>query len=156
IRATIKKTIEIYQDDKGSVRWDQLGTWTKSSPPNLRVSAYRERVLRPGDTVCVIGHYSAARGGIVPSDQPIADPVTIETGEEDVFVRRAKRGAVGYCIGALIFAAIYVGALIGIYAFTPLDEAEQRNPSMVASWPEIRLEHLLDRKIRPLMQHMNM
>ena len=142
IRATINKSIEIYKDDKGSVRWDQVGVRTES--PNLQVSAYRERLLEPGDTVCVIGRYSAARGGIVPSDSPFADPVSIESGEEESFVRSANRGAIGYTIGALIFSAIYLAAVIVFHAKIPLEAGEQRDKSMVASWPEIRFEHMLD------------
>jgi len=156
IRATIQQSMDIYKDDDGSVRWDQLGTWTKSSSPNLKVAADREQVIRPGDVVCVIGQYSAARGGIVPSDHPITDPVSIEVGEEDAFARRANRGAVGYFIGGLIFSAIYLGGMLALHAFVPLEASEQQNPSMVASWPEIRLERILDREVRPRMLQMGM
>ena len=156
IRKTIKDAFDIYKDDDGSVRWDQVGTWTKSSQPTLQSATFRERLLRPGDMVCVIGHYSAARGGIIPSAHPISDPVTIEAGEEEVFARRAKQGAVGYFIGGLIFSAVYVIGMIALHAFTPLDATEQRNPTLIATWPEIRLEWLLDRKFRPRMKEMGM
>ena len=142
IRATINKSIEIYKDDKGSVRWDQIGVGTES--PNLQVSAYREVLVRPGDTVCVVGRYSAQRGGIVPSDSPMMDAVSIETGEEEAFERHATRGAIGYLIGALIFSAIYLAGLVVFHAKIPLESTEQRKKGWVASWPEIRFEHLLD------------
>jgi len=144
IRATIQKTIEIYKDDDGSVRWDQLGPWTRSTPPNLQVSSYRELVLKPGDTVCVIGRYSSTRGGIVPSDHSLTDPVTIEVGDDgENFVRSAKSGAIGYFIGGIIFCSVYLAGLIALHARIPLAALEQQNRKLVASWPEIRLEHAL-------------
>jgi hypothetical protein len=153
-RKAIADISVIYKDDDGSVRWDQRGLrppLDAGKPLNRQTFAYRERVIRPGDGVCVSGRYSAERGGIVPSDHPLIDPVTIEVGDENEFVRRASGGAVGYFIGGMIFTAIYAGALIALHASVPLEAMEQRRPSMVASWTEIRLERLLDRQVRPHM-----
>jgi len=102
----------IYKDDDGSVRWDQRGPWPAQ---NLETATYREKLLRPSDVVCVIGHYSAARGGIVPAPSPFLDPVILEVGsEESSFVSKAVAGTTAYFIGGVIFAAIYAGGVIAL------------------------------------------
>jgi hypothetical protein len=153
-RKSIADIAGIYKDDDGSVRWDQRGLrppLDAGRPLNLQTAGYREWLVRPGDFVCVIGRYSTERGGIVPSDHPLIDPVTIEVGEESAFARRASAGAAGYFIGGAIFLAIFLAGLLVLHASVPLDAVEQHNPSMVASWTEIRLERLLDRSVRPHM-----
>ena len=140
-RRSIADITKIYKDDDGSVRWDQRGLrppLDTGRPLNLQTAVYREWLVRPGDFVCVIGRYSTERGGIVPSDHPLIDPVTIEVGEESAFACRASAGAAGYFIGGAIFLAIFLAGLLVVHASVPLDALEQHNPSMVASWTEIR------------------
>ena len=158
-RRSIADMAAIYKDDDGSIRWDQRGLrppFDVGKPIDLQSATYREMLLKPGDSVCVIGRYSAQRGGIIPSEHPMVDPVTVEVGEPEVFTRRAMSGAVGYFIGGLIFSAIFVAALVALHAFVPLAASEQMNPAMVASWPEIRLERLLDTRVRPRMHEAGM
>ncbi len=158
LRQAITDLQAIYRDDDGSVRRDQRGVRPNldTGSIDLDVARYNEVVLRPGDPVCVIGRYSAQRGGIVPSDHPIADPVTIEVGEPDAFVPRARFGAVGYLIGGAIFLGVALVALLAFHAAIPLDAAEQMSPTMLASWPEIRFERFLDKRVRPLMRQAGM
>ncbi|HSP15300.1 MAG TPA: hypothetical protein VLV78_11160 [Thermoanaerobaculia bacterium] len=149
----------IYRDDDGSVRWDQRGLrppLDTGKPIDMSTATYREMLLRPGDPVCVIGSYSAQRGGIVPSSSPLVDPVTLEVGEPEVFTKRASVGAVGYSIGGVIFLGAVLVALVVFHALVPLEASEQMRPGMVASWPEIRLERFLDKRVRPLMREAGM
>ena len=153
-RKAITDISAIYKDDDGSVRWDQRGVrppLDATRPLDQQNFAYREKLVRPGDSVCVIGHYSAERGGIVPSKNPLIDAVSIEVGDENVFARRASSSAVAYFFGGAIFSAIYIGALVAFHASIPLSATEQHRPSMIASWTEIRLEQLLERRVRPHM-----
>lgn len=110
-RKSLSDMRAIYKDDDGSVRWDQRGTFP---PQNLETATYCEKLLRPSDVVCVIGHYSAARGGIVPAASPFLDPVILEVGSEESFASRAVAGATAYFIGGLIFAAIYAGGVLAL------------------------------------------
>jgi hypothetical protein len=159
IRQSFSDLMAMYRDDDGTVRWDQRGVrppLDTNKPIDLSAVTYREMLLRPSDPVCVIGRYSAQRGGIVPSDHPLADPVTLELGEREAFIPRATAGAVGYLIGGTIFLSVIAIAFIVFHALVPLDAAERMAPNMVASWPEIRLERLLDMRVRPMMRNMGM
>lgn len=146
-KTVVADTIAMYKDTDGSVRWDQKGVQPPldaGKPIDLQRATYREQLLRPGDSVCVIGTYSAERGGIVPSDHPLMDPVTLEVGEREAFTGRAATGAVGYFIGGLIFTAIAALALIIFCALVPLNTP---HPTPV----EIRFERFLDARVRPLL-----
>jgi hypothetical protein len=147
---TFKEMMDAYKDDDGSIRTDQC----IRKDANLQNANFVEWLLRPGDEVCAIGRYSSRRGGIVPNPKSaILDRVTIEQGPPEVFARRSIRGAIGYLIGGLIFVAIVAGGLLALYTLVPLEASEQMSPTMKASWPEIRLERLIETRIRgPLRQ----
>lgn len=89
-----------------------------------------------------------ARGGIVPSKEPIVDPVTIERGELDSFAPRAFASGTGYFVGGLIFLAIAFAALAGLFVFVPLDVTERMAPSFRPSWREIELEEWIETRVR--------
>jgi hypothetical protein len=159
IRQSFSDLIDMYGDDDGSVRWDQRGIrppLDTGKPIDLSTATYREMLLRPGDPVCVIGRYSAQRGGIIPSDHPLADPVTLEVGEREAFIPRATAGAAGYLVGGAIFLGVIAIAFIAFHALVSLDAAEWMSPNMVASWPEIRFERWLDNRVRPAMRRAGM
>jgi len=146
---TVKEMMDVYKDDDGSIRTDQC----IRKDADLRNVNFVEWLLRPGDQVCAIGRYSSQRGGLVPNPKSIMDRVMIETGPPEVFARRSIRGAIGYLIGGLIFVTIVAGGLIGLYTFVPLEASEEMSPTMKASWPEIRLERLIETRVRgPLRQ----
>jgi hypothetical protein len=147
IREGWAQLMEVYKDDDGSVSSDRK---FPEAPSELITARYREKHVPAGAQVCVIGRYSAQRGGIVPApDAPIMEQATLEVGEPDSFAGRARRGIVGYFIGGVIFVGAILAGLIGLYAFVPLEAAEQMTPSMRFSWPEIRLERELDQHVRP-------
>jgi len=150
IGQTFKEMMDVYKDDDGSIRTDQC----IRKDADLRNVNFVEWLIRPGDEVCAIGRYSSQRGGIVPNPKSaILDRATIEQGSPEVFARRSVRGAIGYLIGGLIFVTIVAGGLLALYTFVPLEASEQMSPTMKASWLEIRLERLIETRIRgPLRQ----
>jgi hypothetical protein len=162
IRAALGEMFDVYRDDDGTVRHDRMGAQPFAAskgiepPVEMENDRYVEWLLRPGEPVCVIGTYSTERGGIVPSKEPIADPVTLERGEPHQFAGRQASGAVGYFIGGTIFIAASLVALILLYAFVPLDATEQMSPSFKASWDEVKLERIIEEKVRVPMRRFGM
>lgn len=152
IRKSIAEMMDVYKDDDGSVRHDQKG---RPADDLSRVSFY-ESVVRAGEPVCVIGKYSAARGGIIPSDSPLVDQTTLQVGEPHTFGGRTIRGAIGYFIGGVIFVGGSLAALIALYVYVPLEVAEQMSPETRFSWPEIRLEKFIESRVRTPLRHADM
>lgn len=153
IRASIQKMMDIYKDDDGTVRFDQKHF---QPPETLDNAMFYEWVLRPGEQVCVTGTYSVERGGIVPSKQPIIDPITLEVGPPDAFTRRAAAGAAGYLIGGSIFLAVGLIALVAFLVFVPLDATEQMAPTFRPSWQEVQAEQWIEKRLRVPMRNAGM
>ena len=152
---SIKDLMEAYKDDDGSVRYDNKTMYTGTG--SLETNYFVEKLVRPGDEVCVIGLYSAQRGGIVPDlKSPLVNQTTLEPGGGDAPLNRARRGTIGYAIGACIFLGIVAVAFVAFVAMHPLEVTEQQNPKMNATWPEIQFEWLIDRAVRPRMRQMGM
>ncbi|HEY3057259.1 MAG TPA: hypothetical protein VGK31_15135 [Thermoanaerobaculia bacterium] len=154
IRDSFAEMMKLFNDDDGSIRFDH-----RSANQNTALSRawYYEWIVRPGDQVCAIGHYSAAKHGLVPDPEaPLQHQATVEQGEPDVFVGRSYRGALGYLIGGGIFAGIAAAGLLALYTFVPLSASEEMKPEMNASWPEIRLERLLDKRVRAPLRESGM
>ncbi|MDQ6803343.1 MAG: YwiC-like family protein, partial [Acidobacteriota bacterium] len=156
ITSSLKELLDAYKDDDGSVRYDNKLSGTRDTQP-IETAFFVEKLVRPGDEVCVIGEYSAQRGGIVPDlKSPLINQTTLEPGSGDAPLRRARRGAIGYAIGACIFLGIVVVAFFAFMAINPLEGAEQQNPKLNATWPEIRLEWFVDSWVRPRMRQAGM
>ncbi len=149
LRASIADMMTVFKDDDGIVRIDDKSTAQPSDFAQLRLV---EWVIRPGDPVCVIGHYSAQRGGIIPDPKMPLQQVTIRTGEPESFSGRSVRGAIGYLIAGIIFLTATIAGLTALYANVPLEASEQMNPDMRASWPEIKLERLIENRVRVPMR----
>lgn len=147
--AAIAEMMALYKDDDGDVRNDQKSTRQDWDFNHLRLS---EWVVRPGEPVCIIGHYSSQRGGIVADPKMPLQQVTVKTGEPDSFAGRSVRGAIGYLIAGIIFLTGTIAGLTAFYANVPLEASEQMNPEMRASWPEIKLERLIENRVRPPMR----
>jgi hypothetical protein len=154
ISQALHDMMAMYRDDDGSVKWDQMGT--PQNAADFDGATYREWLLHPGEQVCVTGTYSTARGGIVPSKQPLMDPVTIAVGPPEAFAGRATAGGVGYFIGGLIFTALAAIALIAFFTFIPIEASEQMSPSMKVTWPELKLERFIDKRVRTKLREMGM
>jgi hypothetical protein len=146
--------LQTYRDDDGTVKWDQKGP--PQNVPDFDQALYREWLLRPGEQVCITGIYSAARGGIVPSNEPLMNPVTIEVGPPEAFAGRATAGGVGYFIGGVIFTALAAIALIAFFTFVPIEASERMAPSMKVTWPELKLERFIDKRVRTKLREMGM
>jgi hypothetical protein len=147
LTSSLKELMDAYKDDDGSVRYDNK---VASSTWGIEAAFFVETLVRPGDEVCVIGEYSSQRGGIVPDlKSPLINQATLEPGSRDAPLRRARGGMIGYAIGACIFLGIVAVAFFAFMAMNPLEGAEQQNPAMNATWPEIRLEWFVDRWVRP-------
>lgn len=116
--------------DDGTFRKDH-GPRVQS--PMLRGALFFERVVKPGDVVCAIGRYSASRGGL--------HEVRLESGEPGRLMFKRVRAIGGSLMNAVIMIAIVAVALTALYAFIPLNAARP-------SWLEIRLEDLLDERVR--------
>lgn len=153
IGKSLDQLLDIYKDDDGSIRYDNR----MPSNTNIETCLFFEKVVRPGDEVCAIGLYSAQRGGIVPNvANPLIHQATLEPGGGDAPLQRARKGAIGYSIGAAIFLGVLAGAGLIFMANVPLEEAEQQNPQMNPTWPEIRLEWFVDRWVRTPMRQAGM
>ena len=116
--------------DDGTARKDH-GPRVES--PTLRGGFFFEKVVKPGDVVCAIGRYSVARGGL--------HEVRLESGEPGRMMFKRIRAIGGSLMNAVIMIALVAAALTALYAFVPLNVARP-------SWLEIRLEDLLDERVR--------
>jgi len=154
LTSSLKELMDAYKDDDGSVQYDNKVT---SNPQGIDSAVFVEKLVRPGDEVCVIGEYSSQRGGIVPDlKSPLINQTTLEPGSGDAPLQRARKGSIGYAIGACIFLGIVAVAFFAFMAMNPLEGTERQNPKMNATWPEIRLEWFVDRWVRPRMRQAGM
>jgi hypothetical protein len=145
IRAAFSEMMKDFRDDDGSIRTDNRNPGVNESM--LQDALFTEWLLKPGAEICAIGLYDSQRGGLVPDPRAQMEPVTITRGVPAGFTGRAVRSIVGYIIGALIFIGLPVIGLTALYTFVPLDAAEQVSGKN-ASWPEIRLEPLIEKHLR--------
>ncbi len=133
VRAT-QFPIKIEKED-GTARSDEGPQGKKFS---LKGWWLFEQVVRPGDVVCAIGTYSAARGGITSVRLLKWEPARV------MLARFRDLG--GHLMNAIVMIALVVAALTVLYAFIPLNAARP-------SWLEMRLEGLLDERVRqPVFQ----
>jgi hypothetical protein len=120
---------EISKDD-GTVRQDR---GPSGKPQSLKHSMFAEQVVKPGDVVCAIGEYSAARAGLLS--------VRLEKGEPRSMIFGRVRALGGSLMNGLVTIALVVAVLTALYASVPLNA---KRPS----WLEARLEDLLDERVR--------
>lgn len=145
-REGIAQVMEVFKDDDGSVRTDRK---FPGAPDEIIRARFREKCIPAGAAVCLIGHYSAQRGGIIPTDEPLMNQPAIELGDAESVIASAQRGVIGYFVGGIFFVAAILAALIGLYAVVPLEASEAMDPAMRFSWREVQLEWLLDARVRP-------
>ena len=100
---SLQTVLDTYKDDDGAVRYDARVLGAQA----VDRAFFVEKLVRPGDEVCVIGVYSTQRSGIVPDlKSPLINQTTLEPGGGDAPLGRARRGLIGYAIGACIFLGI--------------------------------------------------
>ena len=150
LRQSLAEMMALYKDDDGTIRYDQRNAGAEST--DLGYAQFLEWILKPGEQVCVIGHYSEQRSGIVFDPNNPLDQVRIEVGEPDAFAGRPLRSAIGYLIGGVVILTLCTIALAVFLANVPLEAAEQMNPAMRVSWPEVRFERWVEKTIRTPMR----
>jgi len=140
----------IAANEDGRFRYDARHDPVATS---LATSVFEERLLRPGQPVCVTGLYSAQRRALLPDPDALVEGLTLEIGDPDALTRKARRSIVTTIICALVFSAAFAVAFLAFHAMTRLDEAEQRHPERPLWFPEVRFERWLDARVRaPLTQ----
>ena len=150
IGAAIEEFKKLAADDDGNIRSD-IGDAPSSF--DIHQMTLSEKVLKPGDRVCAIGLYSAQRGGLVPEPGSFAHPVKITKGDADAMLRKITRSYFTNFTCGMILLAIAAVAAGAFLLMVPLDAAEQMNPDRPTWWPEVKLERLLDERVRaPLLE----
>ena len=119
-----------WTDDDGVFRIDK-----KHSASDIDLSAgfrFEERHVKPGETVCAFGVYSAERRGLIP-DAKWGRHARIMRGVATDATRALRARVIRYVIGSLILGALAVGVAIAyISPETKLDRAflsDRRNGS---------------------------
>lgn len=106
-----KQLGEVMGDDDGEIRAD-FGP----APQNLEDAryAFKERLVRDRAPVCVFGHYSETRRGLVPPPGARQlERVRLVEGTAEQVMRTLRRGAIGQGILALVLAAVASGITYG-------------------------------------------
>jgi hypothetical protein len=100
-RQTVEKE---WTDDDGVFRRDRKGP----DEADLTLCRFEEQMIAQGEQVCILGLYSAARGGIIP-DPNWANQTRIIKGDGESGVEQLGARARRYVIGALVCGAISAG-----------------------------------------------
>jgi len=95
---------ELLTDDDGQFRKD----WKMTDDRDLTDKHLAEQVLTPGDQVCAIGRWSAAKHGMIP---PAGGVIRLLRGDPQKIVQGLRSKSVNNLIGGLIVAAIFNGAV---------------------------------------------
>jgi len=99
---------ELLTDDDGQVRKD----WKMTEDRDLSDKHLSEQVVAPGDQVCAIGRWSAAKHGLIP---PAGGVIRLMQGDPQKIVSGLWRKTIGNLIGALV-----VGAIVNVAVYTLL------------------------------------
>ena len=95
---------ELLTDDDGQVRKD----WKMTEDRDLSDKHLSEQAVAPGDQVCAIGRWSAAKHGLIP---PAGGVIRLLQGDPQKIVSGLWRKCIGSVIGGLIVAALVNGAV---------------------------------------------
>jgi hypothetical protein len=150
VKSAIAEMKKLMADDDGAMRYDHRMDPVAESLDDCRLT---EKVIRAGDSVCVLGRYSEEKRALVPDPDAIMHGATIKKGEPSSFRRSALRKAFGSVIGVAVCGGAVAAAAIIFFLNVPMDAAEQMNPQRRFLWEEVKLERWIDRKIRmPLVE----
>jgi len=120
----------------------------RSHPEKLEYASLYEKVVPPGQEVCVFGLYSATEGGLTHEKDQIVPSLTLMNGDAAAIRRTLVRRSIGNAIAGAIFITALVVGLGAFYANVPLEASEQMNPNRKTWWWEVRLERWLDQKLQ--------
>ena len=95
---------ELLTDDDGQFRKD----WKMTEDRDLTDKHLSEQIVAPGDQVCAIGRWSAAKHGLVP---PSGAVIRLLRGDPQKIVGGLWRKCINNIIGGLIVAAVVNGAI---------------------------------------------
>lgn len=136
-----------FDENDGSVRTDTR--WAQGAVA-LDYATFKEWSLAPGDRVYAIGFYSQERGGFV-SERVRPVPVILRDSPRGL-VRRSIVGAFASLGGAALFLGIVAAGVLALYVFVPLSATEQMAPDRRTMWREVRMDRLIERRIRVPMR----
>jgi hypothetical protein len=119
----------------GSFRQD-IGTSNQTS--SLRHALITEQVIKPGEEVCVFGRFSADRNALIADDK-----ARIVKGTPSSLIGIRASSMVSNLVAGAITIAVVTFALTALYALIPLDVVPD------PSWPEVRVEKIIDEQVRP-------
>jgi hypothetical protein len=95
---------ELLTDDDGQFRKD----WKLTDDRDLSDKHLHEQMVTPGDQVCAIGRWSAAKHGLIP---PAGAVIRLLQGDPQKIVSGLWRKCIGGVIGGLIVGAVVNGAV---------------------------------------------
>ncbi|HEV7426074.1 MAG TPA: ankyrin repeat domain-containing protein [Thermoanaerobaculia bacterium] len=95
---------ELLTDDDGQFRKD----WKMTDDRDLSDKHLHEQLVSPGDQVCAIGRWSAAKHGLIP---PAGGVIRLLQGDPQKIVSGLWRKCAGGVVGGLIVAALVNGAV---------------------------------------------
>src|SRR5258706_534186 len=95
---------ELLTDDDGQLRKD----WKMTEDRDLTDKHLTEQVVSPGDQVCAIGRWSAAKHGLIP---PAGGVIRLLQGDPQKIVKGLWSKCISNLIGGLVVAAIVNGAV---------------------------------------------
>ena len=126
---------EITVAHDGSFRQD-IGRNNQTS--SLRHALITEQVIKPGEEVCVFGRFSADRNALVADDK-----ARIVKGTPSALIGMRASSMVSNLVAGAVTLAVVTFALTALYAVIPLDVVPD------PSWPEVRVEKVIDEQVRP-------
>lgn len=137
VMKAFKEFRSIYSDDDGAVRQD---VGKRGEPPPLDRGLIIEQVVKPGETVCAFGRYSAERGGLVVDPNAPAHSVKLTKGS--LIAPRVLTMITNFIAGTVLLAGV-AAALGALYAVIPLDVVA------APSWAEVQVEEVINERVRP-------
>jgi len=120
----------------------------RSHPEKIEYAMLYEKIVPPGQEVCVFGLYSATEGGLTHEKDQLVPSLTLMNGDAAKIQRTLVRRSIGNAIAAVIFLAATVVGLGIFYANVPLEASEQMNPDRKTWWWEVRLDRWLDQTLQ--------
>ena len=105
-KATLEKE---WTDDDGRYRCEKR--WPMPDDVPIESCRFHERLVRPGDKVYVVGHFSESKGGIVPHENWARD-TRLMKGDPDAVLGQLGRRIVWYAILGVLSGAAAAGILL--------------------------------------------
>ncbi|HVR39776.1 MAG TPA: hypothetical protein VMU84_11830, partial [Thermoanaerobaculia bacterium] len=113
-RQALQELRNLRADADGAMRFDhQMTPWDPSQS-----AVFCERILAPGEEVCVSGRYSAMQQGFVPDPTEAVQSIKIQKGSAESVLKSGSSPFTYFILG-LIFNGIAVAGLMILYRMVP-------------------------------------